>query len=294
MQDYIVRGTAMGGFIRFFAANTKKLTGEAQKIHGTSPVATAALGRMLTAGSMMGTMLKNDNDIVTLNIRGDGPLGGIVVTADSSSRVKGYVHNPIVDIPLKRAGKLDVGRAVGSGTLSVIKDLGLKEPVSGQIALVSGEIAEDITYYFAVSEQIPSAVVLGVLVDRDYSVKQAGGLILQVMPGANEDAITHVEKAINNLPPITTLLDEGKSPEDILEVIFAAHDMEVHDKILPVYHCNCSREKTKIALQSVGKDELTAILKEDKGANLHCHFCNKDYYFDEADIKNLLSKFLEA
>ena len=294
MQDYIVRGTAMGGFIRVFAATTKNLAGEAQKIHGTSPVATAALGRMLTAGSMMGAMLKNDDDILTLNIRGDGPLGGVVVTADSSSYVKGYVHNPIVDIPLKRAGKLDVGGAVGSGTLTVIKDLGLKEPVSGQIALVSGEIAEDITYYFAVSEQVPSAVVLGVLVDRDYTVKQAGGLILQVMPGADEDAIAHLESKVSNLPPITTLLDDGKSPEDILEIIFAEHDMEIHDKILPAYQCNCSREKTKIALQSVGKDELIAILEEDKGANLHCHFCNKDYYFDEADIKALLLKFLEA
>ena len=281
----------MKGFIRVFAATTKNLVEEARSIHETSPVATAALGRMLTAGSMMGAMLKNDEDILTLNIRGDGPIGGIVVTADSSSCVKGYIHNPLVDIPLKRAGKLDVGRAVGSGTLTVIKDLGLKEPVSGQIALVSGEIAEDITYYFAISEQVPSAVVLGVLVDRDYTVKQAGGLILQVMPGASEDSITHLEKAVSNLPPITTLLDEGRSPEDILEIIFAGHDMEIHDKILPSYYCNCSREKTRLALQSVGKDELTAILEEDKGANLHCHFCNKDYYFDEADVQELISKF---
>ena len=288
MQDYIIRGTAMDGFIRFFAATTKNLVYTARSLHGTSPVATAALGRMLTAGSMMGAMLKNDTDILTLNMKGNGPLGGIVVTADSSSFVKGYVYNPTVSIPLKAAGKLDVGSAIGSGTLTVIRDLGLKEPVSGQTPLVSGEVAEDITYYFAVSEQTPSAVVLGVLVDRDYSVKQAGGLILQVMPGAKEDAITHLEGSISTLPAITTLLDEGKSPEDILEIIFAGYDVVIHDKIYPNYHCNCSREKTTIALQSVGKEELTAILKEDKGANLHCHFCNKDYYFDEADIKNLI------
>jgi len=288
MQDYIIRGTAMDGFIRVFAATTKNLVDTARSLHGTSPVATAALGRMLTAGSMMGAMLKNDTDVLTLNIKGDGPLGGVVVTADSSSHVKGYVNNPTVNIPLKSAGKLDVGGAIGTGTLTVIKDLGLKEPVSGQIELISGEVAEDITYYFAVSEQTPSAVILGVLVDRDYTVKQAGGLILQVMPGANEDVITDLENSISTLPAMTTLLDEGKSPEDILETIFSGYDVTIHDKIYPSYYCNCSREKTKIALQSIGKEELTAILEEDKGANLHCHFCNKDYYFDEADIKGLI------
>jgi len=288
MQDYILRGTAMGGLIRVFAATTKNLVDTARRLHGTSPVATAAIGRMLTAGAMMGAMLKNDTDVLTLSIMGDGPLGGIVVTADSSSRVKGYVYNPTINIPLKSAGKLNVSGAIGAGTLTVTRDLGLKEPVSGQIQLVSGEIAEDITYYFAVSEQTPSAVILGVLVDRDYTVKQAGGLILQVMPGTNEDAITHLENSISALPAMTTLLDEGKSPRNILETIFTEYDVTIHDKIYPSYHCNCSREKTKIALRSVGKEELATILKEDKGANLHCHFCNEDYYFDETDLKNLI------
>ena len=287
MQDYIIRGTAIDGAIRFFAATTKNLVDTAKNLHGTSPVATAALGRTLTAASMMGAMLKNDTDLITLNIKGDGPLGGVVVTVDNSSCVKGYVLNPTVNIPLKSVGKLDVGGAIGSGTLTVIKDLGLKEPVSGQISLISGEVAEDITYYFAVSEQTPSAVVLGVLVDRDYTVKQAGGLILQVMPGTKDDVITYLESNIRSLPAISTLLDEG-SPEDIIETVFAGYDVVIHDRIYPKYQCNCSREKTRLALQSVGKEELIAILEEDKGANLHCHFCNKDYYFDDADLKILI------
>ena len=289
MHDYIIRGTAMNGAVRFFAATTKSLVNTAQSLHGTSPVATAALGRLLTAGAMMGATLKNDTDILTLNIRGDGPLGSVVVTADSQSRVKGYVTNPLVLIPLKSAGKLDVGGAIGSGTLAVIKDLGLKEPVSGQIALISGEIAEDLTYYFATSEQTPSAVVLGVLVDRDYTVKQAGGLILQLLPGAEDDVISHLEKVMGSLPPITTLFEEGKSPEDVIGIIFDGYEMDIQDKIFPSYYCNCSRDRTRLALQSVGKKELTAILEEDKGANLHCHFCNKDYYFDEAEIAELIS-----
>ena len=289
MKDYIIRGIASEGAVRFFAATARDLVNTAQSLHCTSPVATAALGRMLTTGVMMGAMLKNDSDMLTLSMKGDGPLGGVLVTADSSSRVKGYVHNPIVDIPLKAAGKLDVGGAIGSGTLTVIKDLGLKEPVSGQVALVSGEIAEDITYYFAASEQTPSAVVLGVLVDRDYTVKQAGGFILQIMPGASEELISQLEYSITNLPAITTLLEEGKSPEDILEIVFNRHKLVMYDKIFPCYHCNCSKERTRAALQSAGKEELTAILEEDKAATLHCHFCNKDYHFDESEIRQLLS-----
>ena len=288
MKDYIIRGTALKGVIRVFAATTKDLADKARSLHGTSPVVTAALGRMLTAGSIMGAMLKNDTDLISLIVKGTGPLGGIVVSADCNSRVKGYPYNPRVIIPLKPNGKLDVGGSIGSGTLTVIKDLGLKEPVSGQVSLVSGEIAEDITYYFAASEQIPSAVLLGVLVDRDYSVKQSGGVILQIMPGADDETINFLEKSISGLPALTTLLEEGKTPGDILEVIFCGNDFEIHDKIYPSFYCNCSRERTQAALLSVGQKELTAILEEDKGANLHCHFCNKDYYFTEADIRNML------
>jgi len=286
MQDYIIRAVAGNGSVRIFAANTKNLVNKAAKLHKTTPVATAALGRTLTAAAMMGATLKNDTDILTIDIRGSGSLGGIVVVADNKSRVKGYVLNPQAEIPNKAKGKLDVGGAVGIGVLTVTKDMGLKEPVSGQVELVSGEIAEDITYYFAVSEQTPSSVALGVLVDVDYSVKQAGGYILQLMPDAKEEIISHLEKVLPTLPTVTSLLDDGKSIEDILNMIFT--DVVVHETIHPQFYCNCSKEKTEKALISLGADELRKIVEEDKSANLHCHFCNTGYHFDEADMRTLI------
>lgn len=290
MKDYIVRATAGEGSVRVFVATTREMVNNAFKIHKTSPVATAALGRMLTGASIMGCMLKNDTDIITISMKGDGPLGGVVVTTDSRSRVKGYVNNPLVDIPLKDNGKLDVGGAIGYGTLTVTKDLGLKEPMSGQIAIVSGEVADDLTYYFAKSEQIPSSVALGVLVDRDYTVKQAGGFIIQIMPNAKEDIIAYLEKRLITLPTMTSMLEDGNTPEDILKILFTEHDVKIYNKIPTEYYCNCSKEKTKKALISVGLTELKSILEEDKGANIHCHFCNTDYKFDENDIINLISK----
>jgi len=289
MQDYIIRATVGNGSVRVFVASTKNLVDKARALHQTTPVATAALGRLLTAASIMGATLKNGSDIITLMVKGDGPLGGIVATTDNKSRVKGYVFEPHVDIPSKRPGKLDVGGAVGAGILAVSKDLGLKEPVSGQVALVSGEIAEDITYYFAVSEQIPSSVALGVLVDRDYSVKQAGGYIIQIMPGAEEAMITHMEEKLPQMPSVTTMLEAGKSPEDILDRLFEGHDVVVHDKIYPEYFCNCSLERTSKVLLNVGLEELNLILEEDKGANIHCHFCNTNYYFDEDAIQEMIA-----
>ncbi|MCL2421086.1 MAG: Hsp33 family molecular chaperone HslO [Defluviitaleaceae bacterium] len=289
MQDYIIRATAGNGSVRVFVATTKNLAGKARELHQTTPVATAALGRLLTAASIMGATLKNDSDIITLIIKGDGPIGGIVATTNNQSQVKGYVFQPHVILPKNNIGKLDVGGAVGSGTLAVSKDLGLKEPVSGQVALVSGEIAEDITYYFAVSEQTPSSVALGVLVDVDYSVKQAGGYIIQVMPDADEAVLAHLEKHLPTLPSITTLLDEGNTPEDILALLFEGHDTVIYDKIYPAFACSCSLEKTRKVLLNVGLDELKLILEEDKGANLHCHFCNTDYYFDEDAIQEMIA-----
>lgn len=288
VQDYMIRATAGSGSVRIFAANTRNLVNKAAQLHKTTPVATAALGRTLTAAAMMGATLKDDTDILTIDIRGSGPIGGIVAVVDNKPRVKGYVFNPRAEVPNKAKGKLDVGGAVGIGVLTVTKDLGLKEPVSGQVELVSGEIAEDITYYFAASEQIPSSVALGVLVDVDYSVKQAGGYIIQLMPDAKEEIIAHLEEILPTLSPVTTMLEEGKSVEDILNVIFAGYDLQVHETIFPEFCCNCSREKTEKALISLSPDELRVILEEDKGANLHCHFCNTDYAFDEEEITSLI------
>jgi len=288
MNDYIIRATAGGGSVRIFAANTKKLVSEAQILHKTTPVATAALGRLLTAAAMMGATLKNATDILTLDIRCGGPLGGMVAVADHKSRVKGYVINPHIELMKNAAGKLDVGGAMGLGVLTVTQDMGLKEPVSGQVELITGEIGEDITYYFATSEQIPSSVALGVLVDVDYSVKQAGGYIIQLMPDAKEEMITHLEEILPGFPPVSALLEGGKTVEDILQMMFGNHDLEILEKIHPTFHCNCSWEKTKKALISVGLEELRQILDEDKGATLHCHFCNKDYVFAEEKLRELV------
>jgi len=294
MNDYIIRATAGQGSVRIFAANTRNLVGHAAKIHKSMPVATVALGRTLTAAALMGATLKNDSDVLTIDIRGNGPLGGVFAVANSLSQVKGYTMNPLCDILRKPNGKTDVSGAIGIGVLTVTKDMGLKEPVSGQVELVSGEIAEDITYYFQASEQTPSGVTLGVLVDRDYSVKQAGGIILQLMPDAKEEIISHIEKIWPKLPHITTLLEEGRTVEDMLSMIFADYDLEILDTIYPEYKCNCSREKTAAALKSVGFKELRKILEEDKGANMHCHFCDTNYAFNEQDVRQMIAEYVQS
>lgn len=290
MEDYIIRATDKKKQIRAFGAVTTNLVEEGRKSHNTSPVVSAAMGRLMTAAGMMGYMLKGEKDIITLQIKGEGPIRGIVVTSDSKGNVKGYPYNPLVDLPLSSIGKLDVKTAIGKGYLTVIKDLGLKEPYIGQTNLVSGEIAEDLAYYFVNSEQIPSVVALGVLVDRDYSIKQAGGFVIQLMPEAEEQTISKLESNLSKVKSITSLLDEGKRPEDILEILL--DEIEVKGKLPVHFHCNCTREKIEKVLISIGLKDLKEILQEDKGAEVKCHFCNKTYSFNEEDLKQIIEELL--
>ena len=290
MNDYIVRATAGNGSIRAFAATTRDLVQHAREVHHTSPVASAALGRMLTAAAMMGTMLKGDKDILTLQIRGEGPLQGIVVTSDSKAQVKGYVFNPGVEVPDLIPGKLNVSGAIGPGHLSIIKDIGMREPYAGKIELVTGEIAEDLTYYFAQSEQTPSAIGLGVLVETDTSIRRAGGFIIQLLPDATDEMIDKLEKKLATIPYVSDLLDMGATPEDILHMILGDFDLKIVDKIPTTFYCNCTRERVEKALISIGREELEKIIREDKKANLHCHFCSKEYDFNEEQLMALLEE----
>lgn len=287
MSDYIVRATAADKQIRAFAATTRELTEIARNAHGTTPVATAALGRLLTAGAMMGAMMKGENDILTVQMKGDGPINGVTVTADSKANVKGYVGNPNVDIPLNYAGKLDVGAAIGYGTLTVIKDMGLKEPYSSQVPLGTSEVAEDLTYYFATSEQVPSAVALGVLIDTDCSVKQSGGFIIQLMPFADESVISMLEEKIANVTSVTNMLEQGMSPEDILNAVLGEAGVEINDRIPTQFYCNCSKERVKKALISVGKKEIDSMINDGKEIEVNCHFCSKRYNFSIEELKKL-------
>ena len=290
MSDYIVRATAGNGSIRAFAATTRDLVQHAREVHHTSPVASAALGRMLTAAAMMGSMLKGDKDILTLQVRGEGPLQGIVVTSDSKAQVKGYVFNPSVEIPDLIPGKLNVSGAIGAGHLSVIKDIGMREPYAGKIELVTGEIAEDLTYYFAQSEQTPFAIGLGVLVETDTSIRRAGGFIIQLLPDATDEMIDKLEKKLATIPYVSDLLDMGQTPEGILEMILGDFDLKIMDTIPTAFYCNCTRERVEKALISIGKEELEKIIREDKKANLHCHFCSKEYDFNEEQLVALLEE----
>ena len=288
MTDYIIRATAAEGQIRAFAATTRDLVEYARSAHNTSPVATAALGRLLTAGAMMGIMMKGEKDLLTLKIEGDGPIGGLTVTADSRGNVKGYAFHPEVMLPPNAKGKLDVGGALGIGVLSVIKDIGLKDPYVGQTILVTSEIAEDLTYYFATSEQTPSSVALGALMERDNTVKQAGGFILQMMPGASEEVISALEKRLGEITSITALLDAGNTPEMILEHILGDFGLEILDKLPTAFSCNCSEERIEKALISVGKQELQNMIEDGKTIEVNCHFCNKHYPVTVERLKELL------
>ena len=290
MTDYIIRATAAEGQIRAFAATTRDLVEYARSAHNTSPVATAALGRLLTAGAMMGIMMKGEKDLLTLKIEGDGPIGGLTVTADSRGNVKGYAFHPEVMLPPNAKGKLDVGGALGIGVLSVIKDIGLKDPYVGQTILVTSEIAEDLTYYFATSEQTPSSVALGVLMERDNTVKQAGGFILQMMPGASEEVISALEKRLGEITSITALLDAGNTPEMILEHILGDFGLEILDKLPTAFSCNCSEERIEKALISVGKQELQSMIEDGKTIEVNCHFCNKNYKFSVEDLKRIIKE----
>ena len=288
MKDYIVRATAAEGQIRAFAITSRELVETARQDHNTSPVATAALGRLLSAGAMMGVMMKGEKDVLTLQIRCNGPIGGLTVTADAHGNVKGFVENPDVMLPPNAKGKLDVGGALDLGFLSVIKDLGLKEPYVGQTELKTGEIAEDLTYYFANSEQVPSSVGLGVLMEKDNTVRQAGGFIIQLMPFVEDSVVDRLEKKLSSVDSVTSYLDRGFTPEQLLDEFLGEFGLEILDKLDTQFHCDCSREKVEKALISVGKKELNDMVQEGKPVEVKCHFCNHAYKFDIEDLKEIL------
>lgn len=289
MKDYIIRATAEEGTVRAVAAATTNLVRDAQVIHNLSPVASAALGRTMTAAALMSTFLKGSKDTVTIQIKGDGPLGGIVVVSDSSSNIRGYVNNPQLYLPLNENGKLDVATAVGrNGYLNVIKDLGLKEPYIGFVDLLSGEIAEDIAYYYAFSEQVPSVVALGVYLDKNETVLNSGGFMIQLMPGAGEDVISRIEEKTAALPPVTSLLNDGKTPEDILGMIFDENSLKIGEKTECKYQCNCSRERMERNIMSLGREEIQSMVDEMHGAQAQCHFCNTKYQFSEEDLLSMI------
>lgn len=290
-MDYIVRATAANSQIRAFAITSKEMVETARQHHNTSLVATAALGRLLTGGAMMGVMMKGDNDMLTLMMKGDGPINGVTVTADSKGHVKGYVGNPNVLIPANYAGKLDVGAAIGYGTLTVIKDMGLKEPYSSQVPLGTSEVAEDLTYYFAASEQVPSAVGLGVLMSKDNTVKQAGGFIVQLMPFADEEVISKLEERVNSISSVTEMLEKGMTPEDILREVMGDMDVEFTDKIDTGFECNCSKEKVARALAGLSKKDMEDIINDGKEIEVKCDFCNTTYKFSVEELKKLRKQF---
>ena len=289
MSDYIIRGTAAGDQVRFFAATTKEMVETARQIHNTSPVATAALGRLLTAGAMMGSMSKSETDLTTLQIKCSGPIEGLIVTADGNANVKGYVTNPNVILPANSKGKLDVAKALDLGVLSVIKDIGLKEPYVGQTHLVSGEIAEDLTYYFATSEQVPSSVALGVLMEKNNTVKQAGGFILQLMPFAEDSLITALEERLKNFSSVTSLLETGMTPENMMEQLFQGYDLRIMDSMSTAYRCDCSKERVYRAVMSIGRKDIEEMIADHKPIEVNCHFCRKNYCFDVEELKSMLN-----
>lgn len=290
MSDYIVRATAADAQIRVFAAYTKDMVEEARRRHETSPVATAALGRLMTAGAMMGSMLKGEKDLLTLRINASGPIQGITVTADSKARVKGYVGNPNVILPANKVGKLDVAGAVGIGFMDVIKDMGLKEPYVGQTVLQTSEIAEDLTFYFANSEQVPSSVGLGVLMNKDNTVAQAGGFIIQLMPFASEEVIAQLEENLKDITSVTTLLAQGNTPEDLVNILCKNLDPVINDKLDTGFYCNCDRARVEKALISVGRKELQEMIDDGEEIEMKCHFCNSAYVFTIEDLKGYLAK----
>jgi molecular chaperone Hsp33 len=292
-EDYIVHASGADGQVRIYAATTKHLVEKARMAHDTTPVVTAALGRLLTAGTMMGSMMKGEKDILTLRIKGDGPVGSLTVTARSNGNVKGYAANPAADLPELRPGKLDVGGAIGRGTLTVIRDLGMNEPYSGSVDLVSGEIAEDLSYYYAVSEQIGSCVALGVLVDTDWSVKQAGGFILQMMPFAQEELISRLEKNIAAMPPVTTLLERGETPESMIRMVMEGYETEIYERLPADFVCDCSRERVERSIISIGRKDLQEIIDDGEDIEVNCQFCGKHYWMTTEELKNLLRKMEE-
>lgn len=290
MSDYIVRATAADAQIRAFACTTKDVVETARQAHNTSPVVTAALGRLLSAGAMMGSMLKGDDDLLTLQIKGDGPMQGLMVTADSKSNVKGYAYVPDVILPANAIGKLDVAGAVGNGTLRVIRDMGLKDPYVGQTLLQTGEIAEDLTYYFATSEQVPSSVGLGVLMERNNTVKQAGGFIIQLMPFAEESVISRLEQNLSSITSVTSMLEAGNTPEQMLNQLLDGLECEILETRPTAFLCNCGRPKIEKVLISLGEKEIKDMIDDGKEIEINCQFCGKHYQFSVDELKELYRK----
>ncbi len=290
MTDYIVRATAANAQIRAFACTTKETVERARQAHNTSPVVTAALGRLLSAGAMMGATLKGEEDLLTLQIQSGGPVRGLTVTADSKGNVKGYANVPDVIVPANSKGKLDVAGAVGPGFLSVIKDLGLKEPYVGQTMLQTCEIAEDLTYYFATSEQVPSSVGLGVLMERDNTVKRAGGFIVQLMPFAEDAVIDKLEQNLRNVTSVTALLDRGMTPEELLGVVLEGLELEIVETSATQFSCNCDKGRVEKALISIGRKEIREMIDAGETIEMNCHFCNTNYYFSVDELKEIYSK----
>ncbi|WP_281976229.1 Hsp33 family molecular chaperone HslO [Halobacillus litoralis] len=289
MSDYLVRALAYDGQVRAYAVQSTETVEEARRRQDAWTTTSAALGRTLTISAMMGAMLKGD-DKITIKIEGDGPIGAIIADANSKGEVRGYVKNPHVDFDLNAEGKLDVARAVGtSGTLSVVKDLGMKDHFTGQVPLVSGEISEDFTYYFANSEQVPSAVGAGVLVDTDYSILASGGFIVQMMPGADEKTTSEIEKRLTEMPAISSLVRDGNTPEEILHTVLGEENVQILDTMPVKFQCRCSRERVEVAISSLGDEEIQRMIEEDEGAEAKCHFCNEEYLFDVPDLNGLKS-----
>ncbi|WP_186575878.1 Hsp33 family molecular chaperone HslO [Aquibacillus kalidii] len=290
MGDYLIKATAFKGSVRAYAIQSTDTVEEARRRQDTWATASAALGRTITITAMMGAMLKG-KDKLTVKLEGDGPTGPIVADGNAIGEVRGYISNPHVDFDLNEKGKLDVARAVGTqGTLSVVKDLGLKEHFTGQVPIISGEVSEDFTYYFANSEQVPSAVGAGVLVNPDHTILASGGFIIQVMPGASDDTISMIENRINNIPPISSLVRDGNSPEEILNKLLGEENLKIHEKLPIEYHCHCSKDRIGQAIKSLGNEEIDLMIQEDNGAEATCHFCNEKYTFDVEELSELKSE----
>lgn len=285
----LTRALSADGSVMAMAIDSTDIAGRIEQIHKTSAVVTAAAGRLATAASMMGCLLKGENDSLTLRLSGGGPVGSLIAVADSAGNVKAYPANPIVELPLNDKGKLDVAGAVGTdGYLSVIRDLGLKEPYVGQTPIVSGEIAEDITNYYAVSEQVPTVCALGVLVNPDLTVRAAGGFLVQLLPFANEKAIETIEANINGIKPVSAMIDEGMTPPDICKLLLSGLQPDILEERMPVYRCDCSKERVERALLSMGREQLEQLIEEDHGTEVCCHFCEKKYHYSEDELKTLL------
>ena len=287
--DYLVRATAADEKVRAFAIRSTEIAATARETHKTLPVVTAALGRLLSAGAMMGSMMKGENDKLTLQMKGDGPIGMMTVTADSHGNIKGFPANPAVDIPRKYAGKLDVGAAVGKGILTVIMDLGLREPYNGQVEIQTGEIGDDLAYYFTVSEQTPSAVGLGVMVDTDSTVKHSGGFIIQLMPDADEETVAAIESKVNGAPSVTSMMEDGMSPEDILEYYLGDLDLKINETEPVRFYCDCSKEKVARSLATISRKDLEEIINDGEEIEVKCYFCNSAYKFGIDELNEIMA-----